>query len=490
MGRRAYIPDLELGGVALEAHLVHQQLDALVKSHRPGVQPDVDDDSRGTPQPIPQLREADIVSLEKALLEHELLAVESPALAEDRLPDETSKHPWVLVGFERRHVVAGIGFVHRDDGNPRAMMRTEAFLPLLGRERALDRCQDELAEKLFVERPDRTERAEGRRASHGGRRIDGDDALARRERDDVVGGEKGLGGFHLRLVLALDAVDGWMVVLERLVHVHPRGARFHAAGDLGQLCLGIRERLLPLGKNRGGVVGHVPAFLEDELVMLPPDRELAGRDGEQVDLQEALESLQGGDGIVVCPLHLVGCGARTRGEGGDVGLEERPPLGGLVDAALGEALRWLPEILSRLGQERADGAQAGGDAPPFLCRLPWLIDQAGERAVLQIELGILLPRPQGLLLEDGAFELPEHERPVNLLLGRQRQLDRRREPPGAAPSARRSARRWRRETSRRPIRVACRRTVESGARSGHQTAAPCACTSHAAATTTPNTRAG
>ena len=109
-----------------------------------------------------------------------------------------------------------------------------------------------------------------------------------------------------------------------------------------------------------------------------------------------------------------------RGKGGDVGLEERPPFGGLVDAALGEALRRLPEILSRLGQERGDGAQAGGDAPPFLCRVPWLIDQAGERAVLQIELGILLPRPPGLLLEDGAFELPDHERPVDLLLGRQR----------------------------------------------------------------------
>src|SRR5207245_3728692 len=114
-------------------------------------------------------------------------------------------------------------------GNPRAMMRTEALLPLLDRERVLDWCQDELAEQLFVERPDRTERTKGRRASHGGRRIDGDDPLARRQRDDVVGGEKGLGGFHLGLVLTLDAVDGWMVVFERLVHVHPRGARFHAA---------------------------------------------------------------------------------------------------------------------------------------------------------------------------------------------------------------------------------------------------------------------
>ena len=53
-----------------------------------------------------------------------------------------------------------------------------------------------------------------------------------------------------------------------------------------------------------------------------------------------------------------------------------------------------------VGQERAERAQAGGHARPFVCRVPWLIDQAGERAVLQIELGVFLPWPQNLLLED------------------------------------------------------------------------------------------
>jgi len=126
------------------------------------VQADVDDHARGAPQPVPQLREAHVVSLEEALLEHQLLAVEAPALAENRFLDEAAEHPRVLVRLERGDVMARIRFVHRDDRDPRPMMRTQTLAPLLRRQVLLDRRQHEFAEQLLVEGTDRRERAERR----------------------------------------------------------------------------------------------------------------------------------------------------------------------------------------------------------------------------------------------------------------------------------------------------------------------------------------
>lgn len=158
--------------------------------------------------------------------------------------------------------MARIRLVHGDDGNPRGVMRTQPIFTLLGRHPVFDGRQHQLALQVLAERIDRLKRAERRGASHGRRRIDGDDALARRQSHDPVLDHERLGGIDLGLIRLLDAVRARMIVLDLFVHLGPMlGAGLNTLRDLLRQRFGLLKRLLATRQDRVGIGIHHPAVL-------------------------------------------------------------------------------------------------------------------------------------------------------------------------------------------------------------------------------------